>query len=178
MGHAPTLKIETEMVVLKDFINWQEIVAQSRGREERLMSHRNEGNCFCGAISIEASGTPVEIGFCHCKSCRSYSGATMTAFTLWRDEDVKIVKGEEFLGGYNKVGKSDRRFCIRCGGHVMTYHPGFGYTDICASVLPSVPFIPTVHLNYAEAVYPIRDSVTKLKDFPEHAGGSGEIITE
>jgi hypothetical protein len=35
-----------------------------------------------------------------------------------------------------------------------------------------------VHLNYAEAVYPIRDNVTKLKDFPEHAGGSGEIITE
>jgi hypothetical protein len=39
-------------------------------------------------------------------------------------------------------------------------------------------FKPTVHLNYAEAVLPMRDGLPKLKDFPAEVGGSGEAISE
>jgi hypothetical protein len=91
---------------------------------------------------------------------------------------VKVAKGAEFLMGFNKIGMSDRRFCTRCGGHLMTYHPGLAYTDVCAAKLPTVPFKPIVHLNYAEAVLPVKDGLPKLKDFPAHAGGSGEVIPE
>ena len=35
-----------------------------------------------------------------------------------------------------------------------------------------------VHVNYAEAVLPMRDGLPKLKDFPTEFGGSGEMITE
>jgi hypothetical protein len=59
----------------------------------------------------------------------------------------------------------------------MTSHPGMGLTDVRPPVLPGVAFEPTVHLNYAEAVLPIRDGLAKLKDFP-HAGGSGETVPE
>ena len=47
-----------------------------------------------------------------------------------------------------------------------------------AAAVPTVPFAPTVHLNYAEAVLPIRDGLPKLKDFPAQAGGSGEAVPE
>jgi hypothetical protein len=39
-------------------------------------------------------------------------------------------------------------------------------------------FKPTVHLNYAETVLPMKDGLPKLKDFPLEAGGSGEAIPE
>ena len=35
----------------------------------------------------------------------------MTAFTLWKAERVRVTKGAELLGGFNKGGFSDRRFC-------------------------------------------------------------------
>lgn len=70
------------------------------------------------------------MGFCHCNSCRSYSGGPVTAYTLWRDGDVRITRGAEFLGRFNKTEMSHRRFCMKCGGHVMAHHPGLGCTDI------------------------------------------------
>jgi hypothetical protein len=60
----------------------------------------------------------------------------------------------------------------------MTGHPGLGLTDVRAAVIPTVPFKPTVHLNYAETVLPVTDGLPKLRDFPAAAGGSGELMPE
>lgn len=142
------------------------------------MTDTHIGRCFCGAVEIEAAGAPLEMGYCHCESCRSYSGAPLVAFTLWRSQDVRVVKGAEFVGHFNKTGMSDRQFCTRCGGHLLAGHPGLGLTDIRAAALPGLEFRPTVHLNYAEAVLPMRDGLPKLRDFPAEAGGSGETLPE
>jgi hypothetical protein len=142
------------------------------------MADMHTGTCFCGAVEIEVTGAPEEMGYCHCSSCRSYSGALVVAFTLWKAENVKVTRRAELLGRFNKTGMSDRQFCTRCGGHIMTGHPGLGFTDVYAAVLPSLAFKPTVHLNYAEAVLPMRDGLPKLKDFPAEAGGSGEAMPE
>lgn len=136
------------------------------------------GTCFCGAVAIDATGEPLEAGYCHCSSCRLHAGAPLVAFTLWRSECVVIVRGNEFLGGFAKTEMSHRRFCMRCGGKVMTEHPGMGVTDVPAAVLATLDFVPTVHLNYAEAVLRVRDGLLKLRDFPAHAGGSGIEVAE
>ena len=60
----------------------------------------------------------------------------------------------------------------------MTDHPGMGFADVFAAVIPTVAFKPVVHLNYAETVLPLRDGLRKLRDFPAHAGGSGEAVPE
>ena len=91
---------------------------------------------------------------------------------------MRVTKGVDLLGRFNKTGMSDRRHCTRCGGHVLTAHPGMGLTDVRPPVLLGVAFRPTVHLNYAEAVLPVRDGLTKLRDFPTHAGGLGETVPE
>jgi hypothetical protein len=39
-------------------------------------------------------------------------------------------------------------------------------------------FSPAVHINYAEAVLPMRDGLPKFKDFPAEFGGSGEQLTD
>jgi hypothetical protein len=51
------------------------------------------GACFCGAVEIQASGKPNAMGYCHCSSCRSWSGGPVNAFTLWSPEAVKVTKG-------------------------------------------------------------------------------------
>jgi hypothetical protein len=40
------------------------------------------GECFCGAVEIEVSGQPELMGYCHCRSCRSWSATPVNAFML------------------------------------------------------------------------------------------------
>jgi hypothetical protein len=102
----------------------------------------------------------------------------MSAFILWKSEKVRVSRGAETLGRFNKTGMSDRQFCKKCGGHMMTRHPSLGVTDVRAGVIPAITFDPVVHLNYAETVLAIKDGVPKLRDFPAHVGGSGEVLPE
>lgn len=142
------------------------------------MSNTHTGTCFCGAVEIEVAGTPEAMGYCHCASCRSWSAGPVNAFTLWKPENVKVTKGADRIGRYQKTPVSDRRFCRDCGGHLMTQHPTFGLTDVFAATIPGVKFEPGVHVNYAESVLPMKDGLPKLRDFPKELGGSGEAMAE
>jgi len=73
---------------------------------------------------------------------------------------------------------SQRQYCAKCGGHLMTNHPTLGLVDVFAAAIPTLTFIPGVHVNYAETVLRMRDGLPKLKDFPAEFGGSGEVIAE
>src|SRR5262245_1308606 len=136
------------------------------------------GNCFCEAVEIEVRGEPEEMGYCHCSSCRAYSGGPFKAFMLFRRHNVRVSRGAELLGRFQKTEMSVRCFCTRCGGHLMTEHPALGLTDVYASILPEIAFEPSVHLNYSETVLPTKDGILKLKDFPAHAGGTGVVLEE
>ncbi len=142
------------------------------------MADTHRGTCFCGAVEIEAAGAPLEMGYGHCRSCRAYSGGPYGAYMLWPAGRVRVVRGEAMLGGFNKTGMSNRQFCTKCGGHVMSVHPSLGLTDVRAGIMATVPFRPTVHLNYAEAIAPVRDGLPKLRDFPAEAGGSGQVLPD
>ena len=142
------------------------------------MTDKHAGTCFCGAVEIEVTGTPEAMGYCHCSSCRSWSAGPVNAFTLWKPENVKITKGAEFIGHFQKTGNSDRQFCRQCGGHLMTGHPTLGLTDVYAATIPTLPFTPGVHVNYAESVLRMKDGLTKLRDFPAELGGSGLTVPE
>jgi hypothetical protein len=136
------------------------------------------GSCFCGAVELEVTGSPVAMGYCHCSSCRSWSGAPVNAFTLWKSEAVKVTSGAEHVATYQKTELSARQSCNKCGGHLMTNHPPLGLVDVYAATIPTLTFAPGVHVNYAETVLPMRDGLPKLRDFPAELGGSGEAVAE
>jgi hypothetical protein len=142
------------------------------------MTKTYRGKCFCGAVEIEATGAPEAMGYCHCSSCRSWSAGPVNAFTLWKPEAVKVTKGAEHIGRFQKTPLSDRQFCTKCGGHIMTDHPPLGLTDVYAATIPDLTFEPAVHVNYAETVLRMKDGLPKLKDFPAEFGGSGETVPE
>ena len=142
------------------------------------MTKTYQGACFCGAVQIEIQGEPVAMGYCHCESCRSWSAGPVNAFSLWQPDAVKIMAGGEHLATFSKTPFSERQYCSKCGGHVMTNHPPIGLVDVYAATLPTLKFAPGVHVNYAQTVLPMRDGLPKLKDFPKEFGGSGETMPE
>jgi hypothetical protein len=135
------------------------------------------GSCYCGAVEVEASGDPLDMGYCHCNECRRYSTAPFSIFTLWKPESVKITKGADSLGKFHSSEMSDRRYCTKCGGHVMIDHPTLGLADVRVA-LNGLTFKPTVHLNYEDKMMSIKDGLPKLKDFPTAIGGSGQTMSE
>ena len=91
---------------------------------------------------------------------------------------MRVTQGAQHVATYRKTELSERKYCSRCGGHLMTNHPPLGLVDVFAATLPTLAFAPGVHINYAETVLPMRDGLPKMKDFPAEFGGSGEVMAE
>ena len=138
----------------------------------------HKGECFCGTVKLEVNGEPAGMGYCHCQSCRAWSAGPVNAFTLWDPGSVKVTEGAAQLATFQKSPSSQRQYCTKCGGHVMTNHPALGLIDVYAAILPTLKFTPGVHVNYAETVLPMQDGLPKFKDFPAAFGGSDELIPE
>src|ERR1700712_1615867 len=81
------------------------------------MATTHQGECFCGAVHLEVSGEPEAMGYCHCASCRSWSGGPVNAFSLWKPDAVRITSGAENVGMFQKTEVSQRQYCKKCGGH-------------------------------------------------------------
>src|SRR5262249_32809638 len=136
------------------------------------------GSCSCGAVTLEVTGAPEAMGYCHCRSCRSWSGGPVNAFSLWKPDGGRVTSGAAHIATSQKPPLSQRQYCTKCGGHLMTNHPPLGLVDVYAATIPTLKFVPAVHVNYAETVLPMKDGLPKLKDFPKEFGGSGEAVTE
>ena len=138
----------------------------------------HQGSCFCGAVKFSVSGEPAGMGYCHCESCRHWSAGPVNAFTLWKPDALKITQGSDKIGSYNKTPGSTRQWCMKCGGHLFTDHPGMGLVDVYAAVIPSLDFKPGVHVHYQETRLRIADGLPKMKDMPKEMGGSGLALAE
>jgi hypothetical protein len=136
------------------------------------------GRCFCGAVEVEVSGAPEGMGYCHCNSCRSWSGGPVNAFSLWKADSVRVTQGADHVATFQKTPFSLRQYCDLCGGHVMNGHPTLGVVDVFAATLPTLAFEPALHINYAETVLPMADGLPKFRDFPAEFGGTGQTVAE
>ena len=136
------------------------------------------GRCFCGEVHFEISGQPAGMGYCHCESCRHWSAGPVNAFTLWNPQALKITRGADSIGTFNKTPRSSRKWCKQCGGHLFTDHPQWNLVDIYAAMIPGLKFSPGVHVNYQETVLHIHDGKPKMKDLPAEMGGSGVALPE
>lgn len=149
------------------------------------MSNQNtyQASCFCGDVEITLHGDAEAMAYCHCDSCRRWSAGPLSAFTLWKPENIEINKGKGKLQGYtgnpgsNHNGVvSDRKWCKNCGGHVFTDHPTMGLVDVPSAVIKSFEFTPGFHVHYQESVHHVTDDLPKFKDLPAEAGGTGETM--
>jgi hypothetical protein len=129
-------------------------------------------------VEVAVTGEPAAMGYCHCESCRHWSAGPVNAFTLWNPAAVKVTRGADKIGTYNKSPHSFRKWCTTCGGHLLTEHPGMGLTDVYAAIIPDLPYDPGLHVHYQETVLHIRDGLPKMRDVPKELGGSGDSVAE
>lgn len=137
-----------------------------------------QGSCFCGAVRFTVTGEPAVMGYCHCDSCRSWSAASVNAFTLWKPEAMRVTQGADKIGTYNKTPRSYRKWCTVCGGHLYNQHPHWNLIDVYAAAIPDFPYKAGVHVNYQEKKLHFRDGLPKMKDIPKEMGGSGVTMAE
>jgi hypothetical protein len=143
-----------------------------------MTTAKYEGSCFCGSVRLTATGQPAAMGYCHCMSCRHWSAGPVNAFTLWNMGQIEIVAGAANIGTYNKTERSFRKWCNRCGGHLLIEHPLWQLIDVPAALLPGLSFQPGLHVNYAEHVLAMADALPKQRDLPREMGGSGELVSQ
>lgn len=136
------------------------------------------GQCFCGAVQFTVSGAPEAMGYCHCESCRHWSAGPVNAFSLWKPDALQITQGAEHVGTYNKTPISFRKWCQLCGGHLCAAHPTMGLVDVYPALLPTLAYVPAVHVNYQETVLHMHDGLPKFRDMPSEMGGSGQLLPD
>ncbi len=90
----------------------------------------------------------------------------------------KPIKGANSIASFARTLMSERRYCKRCGGHIMTNLPTFGLIDVFSATIPSLGHKPALHVNYGEVVLTIRDDLQKFANFPADLGRSGKLIAE
>jgi len=142
------------------------------------MSDKLTAKCFCGAVELELTGEPAAMGYCHCSDCAEWAAAPINGFSLWQPDSVKVTKGEDNIGTFNRTENSDRKFCKTCGGHIMAGHPGMGLIDVYASIIPGLDHEPALHVWYGEKTVSVKDGLPKFKDMPADFGGSGDTLPE
>lgn len=87
------------------------------GETQIQVKHR--ASCHCGAVELELSLPQgiVNPRRCDCSICRR-KGAIVGSVNL---DDIRIVKGEEFLKLYQfNTGAAKHYFCSNCG--IYTHH--------------------------------------------------------
>jgi ADP-ribosyl-[dinitrogen reductase] hydrolase len=77
-----------------------------------------KGSCLCGGIAYEVDQLGP-IGHCHCKTCRKAHAAAFASTARVNREHFRWLNGAELLGAFESTPGKVRRFCTRCGSHLM-----------------------------------------------------------
>jgi hypothetical protein len=92
------------------------------------------GRCHCGGISYRIEGEPEHHALCHCTDCRRWSGAPMSGWIAFKEEQVTIA-GEP--AAYQSSEQATRLFCGACGTGLFYRNPAVlpGLIDIQSGTL-------------------------------------------
>lgn len=150
-------------------------------RRGRMTGMRMEhhASCYSGHINLVAEGDPAIQCFCHCTSCRRWSGQPVTACILWPEDRVKFLSGTEKMHRFSITGHAEggKFSCQICGGAVCTFVPNGRLYDIFGGILTDFNFQPSMRINYGERFISMQDDLLKFGNMPERAGGSDDLVT-
>ena len=81
-----------------------------------------EGGCLCGAVRYRISGSVLDSGSCHCRSCRKASSAPELPFVQIATEAFELTRG--YPARYHSSSHVTRSFCGHCGSPLTYRHHG------------------------------------------------------
>jgi hypothetical protein len=77
------------------------------------------GSCLCGAVAYQVDARLERIVHCHCQTCRKAHGAAFSSVTAVPREKFRWTRGEDVLSAFESSPGKLRRFCTRCGSHIV-----------------------------------------------------------
>lgn len=107
---------------------------------------KHPGRCLCGAVRYEVSGSPSNLCFCHCESCRRAAGAPAVAWGTFASLYFRVTSGA--LTDYRSSATVTRGFCGRCGSTLTYRHDARpAEIDVAIATLDEpAAFAPQVHV--------------------------------
>jgi len=132
-------------------------------------NRRLAGGCLCGKIRYEVTGPFLRAGHCHCSRCRKHSGAAVCTQGRVRQEDFRLVSGEESLRVYRPgEGAAVKAFCGACGSSLFggTWPVGPEVSIRLGSVDGDPGIRPQYHTFVGSRA--VWDEITD--DLPQYAG--------
>lgn len=73
------------------------------------------GQCLCGDVKYEISGTLGEVRYCHCLRCRQATGTAFSTNARIANDQFRLTSGHSALTSYEMGPGIHRYFCSRCG---------------------------------------------------------------
>ena len=127
------------------------------------------GGCLCGRIRYRVTGKTVWSGYCHCESCRRFSGAVVTSWLGVADSDLDFTASSPQIYEVNGVR---RGFCADCGSSLTYAADRFpDYVQIHVGTLDDPDAIkPQDHVHCEEKVTWLEIS----DDLPRHHGSAAD----
>lgn len=111
------------------------------------------GGCMCGAVRYEVIGEVLEIGHCHCHSCRRHTGAPVVTFVMFEADKVRFTGRERNI--YNSSPGVERAFCGQCGTPLTWegLHEGHAIIEFHISTFDNPnAFVPDRHWFHEERI--------------------------
>jgi hypothetical protein len=87
---------------------------------------KNNGTCLCGAVQIEVTSLPKQVGACFCSACRKINGGG-PLLGVHGNSELK-ASGRENIERYTSSDWAERGFCKKCGT-TLFYHLTVGSED-------------------------------------------------
>jgi hypothetical protein len=82
------------------------------------------GSCLCGAVAYEVAAPLQRIVHCHCRTCRKTHGAAYSSVAAVPREAFRWLRGAALLAAFESSPGKLRRFCSRCGSHIVAERSG------------------------------------------------------
>jgi len=127
------------------------------------------GGCLCGAVRYAAAGTPWNLCYCHCQSCRRAAGAPSVPWGTFARGQFHVSHGQ--LAEYRSSAHAIRGFCSCCGT-ALTYRTELRPEEIDVTLVSldePARFPPQMHVWVADKV----PWVLISDGLPQHAAGGG-----
>ncbi len=110
------------------------------------------GRCLCGSVRFEIDRDELIAMHCHCRMCQRAHGGSHSTHVVAKAGQVRWLSGEELLRGYPSSAAGTRRFCSRCGSHVVAAdQAGAGLWGIPLGLLEGEPKVRILgHMFFTE----------------------------
>jgi len=127
------------------------------------------GNCLCGILRYEVTGSLGPVANCHCAFCRRVHGCAFTTVALVASTAISWLPSSSEPSRFTTPLGNIRHFCGRCASPLWNQTPGSGLAAVVVSSLadgdqPS----PWMHVNLESKApwFTIRDELPRFVGWP------------